>query len=280
MLKTKAIQLLCPAIFFCTLFCWWGGYGLDAALSPSNAGYWFTIHLFYFFVFYFITNLISSKTKVIRPEFILILIALFIYCISYSHVIIERTQLGTNLFYYLGVKNWRYYIFFCIGVLIKKHFFKFEKLTDQPYLMAFFILGFFFMVFYADSITIPLCKPIIMLVYGVLSIIVIFSFFRKYKSAFNYNTKLGYILQFIGRRTIDVYMIHYFLLPRNLDVVGVFFTRYINPSIEFVFTTIIALLVILLSIIIGSLIRLSPFLSHYLLGNKNPGKISANKRIS
>ena len=46
-LKKKFIQLIIPAVVFCTIFCLWKGYGLDAALAPSNAGYWFTIHLFY-----------------------------------------------------------------------------------------------------------------------------------------------------------------------------------------------------------------------------------------
>ena len=75
-------------------------------------------------------------------------------------------------------------------------------------------------------------------------------------------------MQYIGRRTMDIYMIHYFLLPLNLGFVGQFFADHVNPSMEFFVTSIIALLVILLSLIMGNVIRLSPLLAHYLLGEK------------
>ena len=268
LLKTKAIQLLCPTIFFCSLFCWWGGYGIDSAFSPSNAGYWFTLHLFYFYVFYSITNLISSRIKGIKFEFILLLIALLIYGISYSHEIIERTQFGADLFYYLGMKNWRYYLFFCLGVFVRKNFNTFVKTTDQSWWMALFILGFFGMIFYADNITIPMWKPLNMIIYGGLSVVIIFTFFRKYENAFLNTSRLGYVMQYIGKRTMDIYMIHYFLLPRNLNSLGQLFTEYSNPSLEFFVTTTIALIVILLSLIVGNIIRLSQFLSTLLLGEK------------
>lgn len=269
LLKNKAIQLLTPSIFFCALFCWWKGYGIDGALAPANAGYWFTIHLFYFFVFYSLTNILMPKRLGgVKIDVLLLLVAFIIFAISYSHVQIERTQIGADLFHYLGMKNWRYYIFFIVGVLVRKHFNGFVQLTDNKYAMALSILGFFGMVFYADHIDFPMWKPLNMLIYGMLSIIVIFTFFRKYETSFQSSTKLGYSMQYIGRRTMDIYMIHYFLLPRNMDFVGQFFANNVNPSLEFFVTSIIALLVILLSLIMGNVIRLSPLLAHYLLGAK------------
>jgi fucose 4-O-acetylase-like acetyltransferase len=75
-------------------------------------------------------------------------------------------------------------------------------------------------------------------------------------------------MQYVGKRTMDIYMLHYFLLPRNMEVVGQFFSDNVNPSIEFFVTTVFALLVILLCLIVGNVIRLSPLLAHYLLGAK------------
>ena len=203
-----------------------------------------------------------------KTDVLLILVAFIIFAISYSHVQIERTQIGADLFHYLGMKNWRYYIFFIVGVLVRKHFNGFVQFTDNKYAMALSILGFFGMVFYADHIDFSMWKPLNMLIYGVLSIIVIFTFFRKYETSFQSSTKLGYAMQYIGRRTMDIYMIHYFLLPLNLGFVGQFFANNVNPSLEFIVTSIIALLVILLSLIMGNVIRLSPLLAHYLLGAK------------
>ena len=155
--------------------------------------------------------------------------ALIIYCISFSHVVLERTQLGADLFYYLGMKNWRYYIFFVIGILIRKHFDGFVRMTDNHYCMAVFVLGFFAMVFFADQINFPMWKPLNMLIYGTLSFVVIFTFFRKHQLTFSCDTSLGRAMQHIGKHTMDIYMIHYFLLPRNMDFLGDFFNLHVNP---------------------------------------------------
>ena len=75
-------------------------------------------------------------------------------------------------------------------------------------------------------------------------------------------------MQYVGKRTLDIYMIHYFLLPFRLDMMGKWFTDNPNPAIEFFITTAIAAIVIALTMVIGNIIRLSPTLSHYLLGGK------------
>ena len=79
---------------------------------------------------------------------------------------------------------------------------------------------------------------------------------------------MGYCLQYIGRRTLDIYMIHYFLIPRKLYIVGEFFSENVNPLIEFFTTTAVALLIMVCCIVIGNIIRLSPQLAHFLLGAK------------
>lgn len=63
-------------------------------------------------------------------------------------------------------------------------------------------------------------------------------------------------------------MIHYFLLPFRLDIMGKWFTDNPNPTIEFFVTTAIACMVMALAMVIGNIIRLSPKLSYYLLGGK------------
>ena len=268
LLQNKFVRLVVPSVCFYLLLCHWIGYKMNFIWILPAGEYWFTVQLFFFFIFYSLMNIVTAKVKGIKSDCCLLLFALLIYGISYSHELIERTQLGADLFHYLGMKNWRYYIFFIVGVLIRKHFNGFVKLTDNRYWMAVFILGFFGMVFYSDHIDFPMWKPLNMLIYGMLSIIVIFTFFRKYETSFQSSTKLGYSMQYIGRRTMDIYMIHYFLLPRNLNPLGTLFSEYNNPSLEFFVTSIIALLVILLSLIMGNVIRLSPLLAHYLLGSK------------
>ena len=122
------------------------------------------------------------------------------------------------------------------------------------------------MIFFEDSITLQAWKPIGMLLHGFVSIVVIYAFFYIYQDWFSEKRKFGHYAQLVGRRTLDVYMIHYFLLPPKLNMLGVFFTETVNPIFEFVITTFFVLIVITLSILVGRIIRLSPTFSHYLLG--------------
>ena len=81
-------------------------------------------------------------------------------------------------------------------------------------------------------------------------------------------TVIGRYLQFIGRRTLDVYLLHYFFLPRNIAFIGDFFVEHPNPTLEFFVSVFLACLVILICLTVSEVIRLSPFLQHRLFGVK------------
>lgn len=267
-LKKKAIQLLIPSIVFTALLYQTVYHNIAGVQHIALAEYWFTVQLFIFFLFYYFTMFFCKKMSGTKLNVAILSVAFLIFMLSYSHVAIEKTEIGTNLFHYLGMKNWRYYLFFSIGVAIRNSLDQFKNLTDNPYWMALFIIGFFFMIFFTDLIDFPMWKPINMIIYGLLSIIVIFTFFRKYESSFQSKTKVGYAMQYIGKRTLDIYMIHYFVLPLNLNAWGNYFVNNVNPILEFFITTILVMLVITVSIVIGNILRLSPLLGHYLLGSK------------
>ncbi len=267
-LKKKAVQLLIPSVVFTTLLYATVYHHLAAIQHIALAEYWFTVQLFIFFLFYYFTMYICRRMAGTRLNTVLLITAFFFFLISFSHVAFEKTQVGTYFFHYLGIKYWRYYLFFCIGIVIRNSFEQFKRITDNPFYMAFFVIGFFFMIFFADLIDFPMWKPINMIIYGLLSIIVIFTFFRKYEDSFRNANKFGYCIQYIGKRTLDIYMIHYFVLPLNLNTWGDYFVNDVNPILEFLITTILVMLVIIASIVIGNIIRLSPLLSHYLLGSK------------
>ena len=206
-----------------------------------------------------------SSTK---QDVCLMVVAIILFLLSYSHVQIERTTLGATLFSYLGMEKWRLYIFFCVEVLMRKHLDVVKKWMETPIIMAPIIVVFFLMVFFADKITFSMWKPIRSIIYGSVSIMVIFAFFFKYQHSFSQDRYFGKVMQYVGKRTLDIYMIHYFLLPFRLDIMGKWFTDNPNPTIEFFVTTAIACMVMALAMVIGNIIRLSPKLSYYLLGGK------------
>ena len=95
---------------------------------------------------------------------------------------------------------------------------------------------------------------------------IVFMYFRFYHQYFTKLTVMGRILQYIGRRTLDIYLIHYLFMP-NLPTIGSFFNAYrhnfvLDTSLSFF----LALLVIGFSIITSNILRISPFFKKWLFG--------------
>lgn len=244
--KNKFIQLVIPSVVFCALYVWWDKHSIGTFFHIATSWYWFTVQLFEFFLFYYLSLWVTRNFDGIKQDVFLFSTAIMLYLLGFSHTIIQRTPIGAALFSYLGMECWRDYIFFILGVFTRKHFELLKRLIGNSLFMAVVVLLFFFMVFYADHIDFSMWKPMRLVVYGGVSIIVIFAFFFKYHAVFSQDNKFGQALQFIGGRTLDVYMIHYFLLPRHLDFVGNWLTDNPNPTIEFFLTTIISIMVITL----------------------------------
>jgi fucose 4-O-acetylase-like acetyltransferase len=96
----------------------------------------------------------------------------------------------------------------------------------------------------------------------------VFMFFRHYSDFFSDKTVLGRGLQFIGRRTLDIYLLHYFFLPRFMMSYADQLQAYDSKLIEFSVVMLLAMVVVAICLLMSYIIRLSPFLGHYLFGVK------------
>lgn len=74
-------------------------------------------------------------------------------------------------------------------------------------------------------------------------------------------------MQYVGRRTLDVYLIHYFLLPMNLTFMTVFVDHPV-PIVEAFFSSAISITIIAMCLLVSNIIRLSPLLAHWIFGAK------------
>ena len=101
---------------------------------------------------------------------------------------------------------------------------------------------------------------------GLSGIIIVFTFFRLLSATFSQETWYGRSLQFIGRRTLDIYLIHYFLLPFDIDINDTWLTQ--SNAVYVPTALVLSLLVIAICLAISHIIRLSPFLAKYLFGVK------------
>ena len=75
-------------------------------------------------------------------------------------------------------------------------------------------------------------------------------------------------LKFVGTRTLDIYLLHYFFLPK-LPMVGEFFrvNRH-NFILDTTAALAVALVVVAFCVITSQLLRVSPFLKKYLFGRE------------
>ena len=97
--------------------------------------------------------------------------------------------------------------------------------------------------------------------------VMVFTFFRLTTSWLK-RLHISKPLQYVGTRTLDVYLLHFFFLPRFLMPYAPQIKAYDSQFVEFIVIMAISLVVLMMSLGVSYIIRLNPFLAHYLFGVK------------
>ena len=162
----------------------------------------------------------------------------------------------------------RFFHFFLLGNLVHRYWSQVQRLLDSkwffPLLIAVAFVGAGDYLKWHNLRLQWANLPRTLSMYALVMIIV--AFFRHYSQWFTKETRIGYTLQYIGVRTLDVYLIHYFFLPKLPDV-GVWFRAHPqNFVLEGTTAIALALLVVAFSILTSHVLRVSPFLKKWLFG--------------
>ena len=239
----------------------------EGLYNEVKCGYWFTLVLFVFLVYY---SLIRFILKIINvdnsySDFIILILGFSFYFIRYLPLNVEIK----NLF---CMSNWYLFIFFVIGTLTRKHLNHIQVAIDKTPLILIAILIFFLFNIFEKFIGLHFSLVLLFLT-SLSGVVLVFSFFKNRLYFWNKESTVSSCLQFIGKRTLDIYLIHFFLLPVFLkDLVSDSLTSNPFPFIDMTISIFIALIVIGGSLLISNIIRLSPFLVHWLFGAKYPAK--------
>ena len=270
-LPKKFMVQIIPTVFFFLIFIYFfrDMHITKEALGPSKSGYWFTLTLFEFFLIYAATMFLNPfKNQGIKEDLVVIVVASVVYFFSSFRE--HSNPVVADVYHYLGINYLRYYVFFCLGTFIKKYYEGFCRLMDNKYVMALVLMSLLGMIMFSGPLLYHLhAITFVFIVYGTLGIMVVLTFFRKHENRVSSQTVLGRYLQFIGRRTLDVYLLHYLFLPRHLEMVGVFFKENSNSVLEFFVSVFLACLVIIVCLTVSEVLRMSPFLEHRLFGVKS-----------
>ena len=275
MLKKMRIQII-PTLFFGLLFSILvlaPSFGVTRGESisyfinsPSKYGYWFTIALLLMFIIYYTTSLLLSKCRLATRQIVLAVVALLMFlatlaCKSFLHSDIANHLCLTNTF--------KYFQFFVFGNIIACYQEQIFRFLQKPHVIGVIILLFLGLYivnrFLKDSSLInttpgKTTSIVIAQLVRYCGIISLVCAFRHYESFFSSETRIDRGLQYIGKRTLDIYLLHYFLIPK-LPSVGRRFAGTDNIVIEITLTILVSLLVILFCLIISNFLRTSPFLA-------------------
>lgn len=278
--KKMRIQLIPTAVFFllaCAMLYPKFGPAVEACLqSPTKGGYWFTLVLLYMFVLYYLfcwlESMLGRKSWVPVTLFLLLSLAAYETCYMPRYFWWADGYRGQEpsrwLDYSSVIQLMKFLPFFLFGNIIRRYWDKAQRVMDSSW---FFPLTVVVVIFCTMDVlkwhtlrmawaNIPstmakFCLPCI-----------VFMYFRHYAAYLTHGTILGSALQYIGRRTLDIYLLHFLFLP-NLPAVGTFFqANKHNFVMDTTLSVAIGLLVIIFCIIASNILRISPFFSKYLFG--------------
>ena len=257
--KKIPVQLFSPFLFL-LLSVHVNGNSLFIAISdPDKGGYWFTFVLLEYYIFYVMVKFVVRKWW---ASIVLALVGFALYLINWPPIM-DAVPLSETTKGVLSIQRWHFFLFFVLGTIIKEHFKWFESFLERGWFLTCCILIYFLGNGFRDIL--PVNLTVIGLILTLTGLTILFSFFRLKQELFSRKTILGRSIQYVGRRTLDIYLIHYFLLPTSLMVFTLFKDNPM-PIIEATASLIIAIIIVAASLLISSIIRLSPFLAHWLFG--------------
>lgn len=242
---------------------------VDGLYSESKEGYWFTYCLFVYFVTYSICRWILNLFKVNGrlTDLFIICVGLLFYILFSVRSVYYSIPINNNIGSLLSLQHWGYYLFFTIGTLFKKYYSTIIDYLHRNHIILVCLAVFFISNLFYDELVSSHINAF-NLITAITGIVLVFSFFEKHQDAFIKEKPIGKSLQYIGRRTLDIYLLHYLILPVNLLGLTSFLRDNPVPLIEFAISLVISLLVIGTCLILSAILRMSPISAYLLFGVK------------
>ena len=281
MSRKKIMVQLLPTLFFGLIFTY-AHCNLDfLAFVNDNIklGYWFTIVLLEMFLLIYTMNVVlyNRELSIFRKRIFIALsiMSIMSFCAYFIPFILSSLDYFFNLFsFYFFFKNFPY---FALGYICSMYKDSFSRILEHKYFITaiivtfvlLFSLDFFYLMPYAnkDIESITLLHIIIGKIISFLGLLIVYNTFRVYESSFASEKKIGKALQYVGKRTLDIYLLHYFFLPYFPQIRQIL-SEGNNSVVEIVIGVGLSLIVICFCLIVSSILRTSPILAKYLFGAK------------
>ena len=268
-LRKKALVQIVPTIVFFSILRFFTGENPFQFLIKGFGEFWFTIVLFEMFVLYFTLSLIGRYVNGKIVDLGLIFIVLVAELTDgFDNHLNEIFSLNLLL---------PFFKYFAIGILCQKYKYWFVKFIESNCFRTIVILVFaigILMCFNNDfKISVPFAyKFLYAVIVRFAGILLVFIFFYSKAAYFESGVRLSRVMQFVGRRTLDIYMLHYFMIPaihsHKITYLAPFISTESMAITRFAVSMGIAVLVVAACLLVSEVIRTSPTLAHYLFGAK------------
>lgn len=210
---------------------------MDMLQDKFKAGYWFTITLFEFFLIVDMIRLMARKSQKL---FRVLLIGACFVCYGLSMPTVQRMYGDMVIAHILGVAQWKYFVFFVLGMFVKHNA---KMIYSDKGGVAIVIV--FLIVYAANAIgdfqLNGLLYNINLLLKEISIVLLAYYVFYTYRSKLSSQTRVGRCLSKIGTNTLEIYLIHYFVLPRNLNLLVDYSDLERNSLIAFLFLLVFTL---------------------------------------
>lgn len=275
--KKIRVQLI-PTLFFGLLYTYLFNLGdiSDFLCNYNKFGYWFTLCLLGMFVILFTCNLCVNLLCWRRNKILLVLLIISFVLYLFRFIYDTHSDISKIADVFCIHQICVYFPFFVLGYIISQYKVVFNKFLNNEIIQSCVIVLYCALicihyvmpksVFEGSSILL-LYRSVHYIIIGTLGICIIYNCFRKYSVLFSKERIIGLWLQKIGRRTLDIYMLHYFFLS-EIPFLGTYISKTSNVTIELFLVISISLVVILFSLLVSNLLRLSKYYAYYLFGVK------------
>ena len=210
---------------------------MDMLQDKFKAGYWFTITLFEFFLIVDMIRLMACKSQKLFKFF---LIGACFVCYGLSMPTVQRMYGDMVIAHILGVAQWKYFVFFVLGMFVKHNA---EMIYSDKGGVAIVIV--FLIVYAANAIgnfqLNGLLYNINLLLKEISIVLLAYYVFYTYRSKLSSQTRVGRWLSKVGTYTLEIYLMHYFVLPRNLNLLVDYSDLERNSLIAFLFLLVVTL---------------------------------------
>lgn len=245
--------------------------------QSTKGGYWFTWVLLLMLTIYYIACYLGR-----RREHIVIAVLFVVSLMLYETVYVPqwaKVLWKHEWVYATSLRMLAMYLpFFLFGNLLRRHWGAWERWMDSRWLFPILVVvAFFGATDYLRWHTLRMVwanLPRTLAMFSLLLIVVMA--FRRYERVFSKERRLGRVLQFVGRRTLDIYLLHFLLMPKLPGLKAYFDNNPKDFLTEQVVFVGVAIIVVATCLGVSALLRTSPLLAKWLFGSEAPRTVARN----